>query len=264
MKGFAGFVAMALALGGVAPPPPVGAQVAAGSAPPVEVPLTFVDGRPTVPVVGADGTQLRFAVSSGNGTTVLTESLAAKHDAIARLTLGGLPVPMDGMATVPDASLGGSSGALDGIVGANMLRDFDVLLDGPGARLVLRPVGRAVAWPGVALSAPIPLRIFHGMVISLDVALNGRDYPATLDTGTPFVVANPSAGQALGLSGTGRVSASFGGTTVGDVPVRVEDHHVLRRWSPDGSPFVLVGGVIARDCAVSISWVHRELRVCAR
>jgi hypothetical protein len=259
-----GFVTAALTLTGSGLQTPVAAQVAAGSAPTIEVPLTFVDGRPTVPVVAADGIELRFAVSTGNGTTVLTESLATRREAIAKLTLGGLVVPLEGMATVPDAGLHGDSGAIDGIIGANMLRDYDVLLDAPGGRLVLRTVGRSVSWPGVALSEPIPLRIFHGLVISLDVTLDGIEYPATLDTGTPFVLLNPAAGGQLGIGGAGRVTVSLGEATIPDVPVRVEDHHILRRWAPDGSAFVLLGGAIARDCAVSISWVHREMRVCAR
>jgi hypothetical protein len=259
-----GFVTAALTLTGSGLHTPVTAQAAAGSAAPVEVPLTFVDGRPTVPVVAADGTELRFVVSTGNGTTVLTESLATRREAIAKLTLGGLVVPLDGMATVPDAGLRGDSGAIDGIIGANMLRDYDVLLDAPRDRLVLRPVGRSVSWPGVALSEPIPLRIFHGLVISLDVTLDDIDYPATLDTGTPFVLLNAAAGGQLGIGGAGRVTVSLGEAMIPDVPMRVEDHHILRRWAPDGSAFVLLGGAIARDCAVSISWVHREMRVCAR
>jgi hypothetical protein len=78
------------------------------------------------------------------------------------------------------------------------------------------------------------------------------------------VLANPAAGGRLGLRDAGPVTVSFGVASIPDVPARIEDHHILRRWAPDGSAFVLLGGAIARDCAVAIRWVHRELRVCAR
>lgn len=232
---------------------------------PVEVPLQVVDGRLVVPVVAADGSELRFALTTGSATTVLTESIAARLGE-GPLTLGGLPIPLEGAATIPDQNLGGGAGGtLDGMVAANMLRDFDILIDAPRGRLVLKTPGRAVSWEGVPLSEPVPLRVLHGIVLSLDVVVSGREYPAMLDIGTPWVVVNPTAGAELGIEGDAfDATLALGPATLESVPARVMDLEVFRRWSAETSGFVLVGAAIARDCAISLSWVHRELRVCAR
>ena len=148
------------------------------------------------------------------------------------------------------------------MVSSNMLNQYDVLLDVPGGKLTLKPVGASVTWDDVALSPPTPLRIFHGIVLSLDVALNGHRYPAALELGTPMVVANERAAEEAGVKDGGVGAVSVGGATVEGIPVRVMDLEVLRRFSPNGDPFVLVGAPLAYRCALAISWAHREIRTC--
>ena len=47
-------------------------------------------------------------------------------------------------------------------------------------------------------------------------------------------------------------------------PIEVSDHPVIGRFSPSGDGFVLVGTPPALDCAIAVSWIHRELRTCVR
>lgn len=230
---------------------------------PVEVPLRAHGGRIIVPVNTADGGKLDFILTTGSGVTVLTESTARRLGPGAALTLGGLPVPMDGAQTVPDASLRTAGRDLAGMIGPNMLNAFDILVDVPGGRLVLKPVGRAVTWDGVALSEPVRLRVYHGIVLGLDVEMNGKPYPAMLDLGTPGVLVNERVISEAGVTG-GRATLRLGGRTFRDVPTQATDHPVIQRFSPNGDGFVLVGTAVALDCAVSVSWVHRELRTCVR
>jgi hypothetical protein len=238
----------------------------------IEVPLRISDGRLVV-TVAIGGATADFIVSTGNGVTVLTDAFAASHGAGGDFRLGDIPLNMDGMATVPAEQLGAEAGVV-GIIGANSLNRFDVLLDVPGGRMLLRTPGRTVAWEGVELSDPIRLRIFHGMVISLDVELAGKPFPAALDTGTPVVVVNAGAGAQIGIESEGTASLLLGARsptraagptpTMERVPVRLLDLPILERFDPDGNGFVLVGAPIAWSCAVSISWIHSELRTCVR
>lgn len=240
---------------------PAAAQAPAGA--PVEVALRTHGGRLIVPVRSANGEDLEFIVSTGSTATVLTES-AAKRVGDAGLTLGGLTVPMDGSQTVPDGSLTTAGTRFDGMIGGNMLSAYDVLFDAPGGRLVLKPVGRAVEWKGESLSEPVRLRVYHGVILGLDVELGGAPYPAMLDLGTPALLVNAAVVKAGGVAGGKAGTLRLGSVTFRDLPAAESDHPVIQRFSPNGDGFVLVGAPIALECAVSVSWVHRELRTCVR
>lgn len=231
---------------------------------PVEVPLSAHGGRLVIPVAAPDGSTLDFIVTTGSSVTVLAESVATRLGSGVNLTLGGLPVPMEGVQSVPDASLRTEGRDFAGMIAGNMLSAFDVLLDLPRGRMILKPVGRAVAWEGVSLSQPVRLRVYHGVVLGLDVGVNGKTYPAMLELGTPDLRLNQGAMTDAAVTG-GKVRAlRLGAVTFADVPAQASDHPILGRFSPNGDPFLLVGAAIARDCAVSLSWVHRELRTCVR
>lgn len=253
-----GVLAALLLLAGAGP---LAAQAAAGG--PIEIPLRKQGGRLVVPVRTAGGAELSFVLSTGTAVTVLSESGARRAGKDAQLTLSGLPVPMTHSETVPDASLTVDGKVLDGMIGVNTLNRFDMLVDAPGGRLVLKPTGRSVSWEGLALSEPVRLRVLHGVVLSLDVELNGRPYPAMLDLGTNRVLANERAIAEAGVKG-GRARVRVGGVTIADAPVAVSDHPVIQRFSPNGDGFVLVGAPVALDCVIAVSWVHRELRTCVR
>jgi len=241
---------------------PAAAQMQDGA--PVEVPLRVEAGRLVVPVLTADGTELDFAISLGNVQTVFAESTAAMLGDGAELTLGGLPVPTDDIATVPDASLTNEGVALAGMISPNMLNQFDILVDVPGERLVLKPLGRSVEWEGMTMSDPVRLRIFHGMVLSLDIELNGMPYGAMLDLGTSKLIVNEGVRTAAGIAEQDVITLGVGSETFADMNVSVMDLDVLKRFDPDSNGFAIVGAPVAYDCAISISWIHQEMRTCVR
>ncbi len=230
----------------------------------IEIALTVEGGRLSVPVVGRDGTEYLFALTTGNPMTILAQSTADHVGGAGGLTMGGIPLATEGSVTLPDAQLESDGIPLAGMVGGSTLSAYDVLVDVPNGRLLLKTPGRAVAWEGVALSEPARLQIYHGVVIGLQVQLDGTDYRATLDLGTPSLIVNTPAGAQLGIEGEGMRTLTLGATTMDDMPVGVRDLEAFERWDPAGTGFALIGAPIAYDCAISISWLHSELRTCTR
>lgn len=229
---------------------------------PVEIPLSLHGNRMVVPATSEDGTSLRFLVSTGSAVTVLSESGAARIGG-GGTEMGGIPINMEGAVTVPDSDLTVDGVVMDGLVSNNTLYDFDVLFDVPGGRLVLKPFGRMVTWPGMALSEPVPLRVYHGVVLALDVKVNGSPYPAMLELGSPSLLANTAVLEETGI-GNGTADLTLGAVVLNGLPIERSDHPVIGRFSPNGDGFVLVGTPPALDCAMAVSWVHRELRTCVR
>ncbi|HSM03412.1 MAG TPA: hypothetical protein VK858_02275 [Longimicrobiales bacterium] len=246
---------------------PAGLPAQTAAPPVLEVPLHHHEGRLWVPVRGTDGTELRFLLSTGVPYTMFSETGARRQEAAGALTIGGLPgapVDLEGAQTLGDDALTHGGERFDGMLAPNTLSAFDVLLDAPGGRMLLRPVGPPVSWEGYELSRPVRLQVYHGVVIALQVAMGGTGVPAMLELGTPVVLGNPAVGDAGAIVDGRAPSLEIGGATWTDLPAEVRDHPSIRRFSPEGDPFVIVGGVIAVDCALSISWVRTELRTCVR
>ena len=142
-----------------------------------------------MPVEAPDGSELEFALSTGS-PTVFSESTAAHLGDPAALTMGGVPITTEGSGTLPDEDLTIDGMVIDGMIGPNTLNQFDVLVDVPGGRLVLKPIGRSVEWAGMTMSDPVRLQVFHGMLLQFDVEFNGREYGAMLDLGMGTLVVN--------------------------------------------------------------------------
>ncbi len=138
----------------------------------IEIPLRVEGGRLLVPVQGPGGAVYNFTLNLG--MTKLSESGATRiGDDLDGLTLGDAPVITEDIATVPDEELAVDGMVFDGVIGAQTLNSFDILIDVPGGRLVLKPIGRSVRWEGMALSNAVPLRVYHGLLLSVDVELEG-------------------------------------------------------------------------------------------
>jgi hypothetical protein len=230
----------------------------------VEVPLAEHGGRLVVPVSAADGTKLDFILTTGNAVTVLTQSTVDAWGAAPELTLAGKPVPVEQTHVLEDAGLETEGRRFAGMISPNMLSDFNVLIDLPNERLVLAPTGRSVDWGDVPLSDPVPLRVFHGVVLSMDVTMGDDRIPAMLELGTPRLLANQAVADAGHIGDGVASSLTLAGHTWTDLPGEVSDHPVIGRFSPNGTPFVLVGTPVTWDCAIAISWIHAELRTCAQ
>ncbi len=239
---------------------PVGARAQGSDV--IEVPLRVEDGRLIVPVEASDGSQLQFIVSTSY--TGLSQSGRARLAAEASLTLGGVEIHMDDMPPFPDEELTVSGKVMDGMVGSSTLNQFDVLIDAPQGRLLLKPIGRAVAWPGVALSQPTRVRVMHGLLIGLDVEFDGELYGATLELNRPAHVVNQAVKAQAGLDDDDVGTLRLGYATFADTPVQVRDLPLFAGWDPRGNGFVVVAAPIAFDCAIALSWVHMEIRTCVR
>lgn len=230
----------------------------------VEVPLMVENGRFFVPVHSADGTELRFMVSTGTPPTVYAASTVARLGESPQLKLGSVALNTENAATLPDSALTIDGKLIDGIVGLNTLSEYDVMFDAPGNRLVLKDVGRSVRWDGIPLSDPIRLRLFHGVIISMDADVNGQRYNATLDISSPRLLVNAPLQAKAQIDDEDAVTLTLGSTRFADVPVSVRDMEMFDRWDPTGNGFVVVGSPVALDCAITISWVHSEMRTCVR
>ena len=241
---------------------PVGAQSSTPAQ--IEVPLRVEGGRLVVPVTTADGETLDFLLTTGNPMTILTESTAARLGENPQLMLGEASVDTEDAYAIADASLVIDGTQFHGMVAASTLSRYDVLFDAPGGRLVLKDIGPRVTWPGVALSNPIGLRIFHGVAISLDITIDGHALGAMLDIGSSPVLVNAGAAATLGLDGEGTATVKVGDVTFPNTAVHTSDNPVFERWDPDGNGFAMIGASLAADCAIALSYVHQEMRVCAR
>lgn len=230
---------------------------------PIEVPLRVVDGRLMVTVDGQDGAEYDFVL--GLGMTFITETAAARMgDGASSLTLGGVPVDTEQATTVPDAELAGEETQPAGVLGGLTLNKFDVLIDAPNERLILKPIGRSVRWEGVSLSNPVGLMLFHDVLARVDVEVDGYVFGALLDLASADLAVNEPVRAAANLSGHRVGSFRMGYSGWSDLPVDVTDSPIFQGWDPQGDGFVIVGASVAYDCAIAISWAHSELRTCIR
>ena len=230
----------------------------------VEVPLRLEAGRLIVPVESVDGEVMDFMVTNGQGLTLLSQSLVDRLGPKPSLTLGGVQIPTEETVVVAEERFREDGVAFQGIVGANTLNQFDVLFDVPGGRLVLQDVAGRVEWPGVALSEPMPMQVYHGVALAMNALVNGTSYRASLDLGRKASFANQSLASAEQFESGGTVHIRIAGVDRADHPVEVRELDIFQRWSPDGSPFLLLGVPLMEDCVLSISWAHQEIRTCAQ
>jgi hypothetical protein len=223
----------------------------------IEVPLRVDGGR--LVVTAQDDTGARYDFVVGLGPMLLTTSGAERiGDLSGRLTLGGAPIDTEQVQTVPDGYLAGTTAV--GVIGGETLNGFDLLIDVPGGRLVLKPIGRSVRWDGVALSSPVRLQVFHDVLLRADVDFGGQVVGGLLDLAQPHLEVNEALAPAVEADAVKTFRMGYHGWS--DLPVRVTDSPTLRAWDRVGDGFVIVGAPVAYDCAIAISWVHAELRTC--
>lgn len=239
-----------------------GAQRERSSAP-VEIPLEVVEGRLIVDVTLPGGGTVPFVF--GLSYSTLTESGAARLGPdLGGATVGGLPVLLDQAETVSDDVLAMEGLVPGGVLGGLTFKDYDVLVDVPNGRLLVKPVGRSVSWEGVELSNPVGLTVYHDVLPRVDVGVGEGVYGGLLDLSAPWLEVNEPVATANGFAPEDRTDFRMGYGSFTGLPVRVGDSQILRGWDRDGSGFVVVGAPVAYDCAIAVSVYHLEMRTCLR
>lgn len=229
----------------------------AGQADPIELPLRIEDGRILVLAEHPHGGSYEFVL--GLGMNAITDVTAAELGrAASALDLGGIRVDLEGAQTVDASMLGGASG----VIGGEALHRYDILIDVPGGRLLLKPAGRAVRWDGVSLSSPVSTQVFHDALMRIDTEVDGKLVGGLMDFVNPKLSVNEPLRGALDDDGETMGLFRMGYGSWSDVPARVIESPVFGAWDPDGNGFVIIGSSVAHDCVFAVSWTHTEVRTC--
>ncbi len=260
MRGMIGVVAgalfaVALGFGGVA------AQRAEEVG--VEVPLRVEAGRIVVTAQNASGQDLDFVL--GAARNVLSEWGASQIGDSRDVTLGGLPMNFGTAQVVPADQVLMDGGILEGpfagILGGPALSEYDILIDVPNQRLLLKRPGRFVAWDGVSLSNPTRLQILHDALIRTEVEVNGEVFFAHVELTSASMIVSSVVRERASVTG-GEADFRLGYAAFPELPAEFIDLPQLRGWGGDDAGVVFVGAPVAMKCAIAISWVHAELRTC--
>ena len=114
------------------------------------------------------------------------------------------------------------------------------------------------------MSHPTKVRVLHGTLMSLKVEINGRVTNAMLDVAQPAILVNAPIIAELELEENDEATLRIGMTAQEDIPVRLSDHPLFNGWDPQGNGFLVVGAPAVMNCALSLSWVHQEIRTCRK
>ena len=132
----------------------------------------------------------------------ITGDLPAGELELRNLTIGGVEVPRRRVRVGPIEIVNALSGPLDGVLGADVLRSFDIDLDLPGRRMTLYE-GQSCAAASPAWAQPYA-RIAAGRSPSnrlfFSVQLDGRRISALFDSGAQFSVLSTRTALALGVN----------------------------------------------------------------
>ncbi|MGI9627057.1 MAG: hypothetical protein ACR2QM_09490 [Longimicrobiales bacterium] len=243
-----------------------GVGVAQTTAPDVEeVPLRLESGRLVITVSTASG-EADFVL--GAAESRLSESgIARLGGTVTEAMIGGMPISLQDAQVVADDALfldgGGSDLEVAGVIGGQSLMPYDVLIDVPAGRLVLKRPGRFVEWEGVPLSSAVPLQILHDFLIRTEVAVNGELFSAHMVLTTSSMLVSRVVRDRAGVS-DGPADFRMGYSAFPGRPARFLDLPELKGWGGDDVGVVFIGAPVTYDCALAISWRHAEMRTCPR
>lgn len=128
----------------------------------------------------------------------LSGGLARADASITGLSIGGAPVSLDRM---PVTTLSGKIG-VDGVLGLDVLRDYDLDIDGPQRLLTLYRV-RTCDHADPPWSEPVTSVSDTGTLMGwlrMPFEINGVTGIATLDTGASYTMIMPRMARRLGLT----------------------------------------------------------------
>ncbi len=271
-----------------------------------EVPIEVEDRWLVVPVEG-HGQAFRFIMDTGATTGAVSKSVARRlglepvaaaklsgasgqaraHVVSTRvLRLGAARAGEREKYVLDDEVLAdGDERRFDGIVGSDLLKYYDVLIDAPAGVLRVYRRGTTDSNSGgvVGPSQAVPFERVRRGIIRLEVEVNGSVVDAVLDSGSPALILNAAAAEAANLQvsehpvseqvrglGSEKVSTfearidsiRVGPTVLRSLPGEVADLPIFGRLGLDDRPAMLLGSPVLLRCAVLISWRDRTLRFC--
>lgn len=285
-----------------------------GSEPgPVTVRLNSVDGWLVVEVgFGEDGDTLRFIVDTGASASAVSShtverfalrrtgrveavgaSGSASLDMVALPTLriGEIEIRnlralvLDGATLTPYGGRLDGYAALDGVVGVDILRRFDVLFDAPSGRMVLFDPGDAPDDLDGRFSAPVAISSRSRPLLRHQVWVNGAPMTGVLDSGSRRIVLNGTAARLAGveaLAGSEERTApgvgtqettqqvitidrlQAGGLTLESVDGHLGDLPIFAALDLGSTPAVLLGAPALSGCPVFVSYSTSTVRYCRR
>jgi predicted aspartyl protease len=132
----------------------------------------------------------------------ITGDIPAGELELRNLTIGGIEVPLREVRVGPIDIVNALSGPLDGVLGADILRSFDIDLDLPERRMTLYQ-GQSCAAASPAWAQPyarIAARRSPSNRLFFPVQLDGSRISALFDSGAQFSVLSTRTALALGVN----------------------------------------------------------------
>jgi hypothetical protein len=177
----------------------------------------------------------------------------------------------------------GSGEPYDGVLGADVLGSFDLLISAPAGELVVYAPGTGAEPVNADLAPELPFVEARGHLISHKVPVNGIEATAFLDSGSRRLVLNGTVEHMAGIvadsgsqqtlsPGVGSRPTSIqtgtlrrltvGRTDFEDLPVDLANLPGFSTLGQSDRPAVLLGVPLLRRCPVFISYETRTLRYC--
>lgn len=271
----------------------------------VEVPMVNL-GWLVVPVYLSDEPiALRFILDTGASWTAVSAQTAARFSrgpsreitiqgasgpatallaTVPLLRVGEFSITDRDVIVLPDQELVSDGQAFDGILGADILSRFDVLIDAPRGSLWLYPHGAAPTGSAAAmLGEPLAIELLDGRLIRHRVEVNGAAVEALLDSGARRMLINRAGSGAAGIEvldntaqtaspGLGGEDFEFhigslgglvvGGTMFAGLRTLVGDLPVFSALGMQSAPTLIIGAPLLARCPVFIAYSARTIRYC--
>jgi len=215
------------------------------------------------------------------GASGLTQAVLAT---VPSLRIGEFSLDDRDVIVLPDQDLVSDDQAFDGILGADILSRFDVMIDAPNGSLWLYPHGQAPAdIADSALGNALPIDLLGGRLIRHRAEVNGAAVEALLDSGARRMLINRAGGGAAGIEvldttsttaspGLGNESFEFhsgslgalvvAGTSFAGLRTLVGDLPVLGALGMQAAPMLIIGAPLLARCPVFIAYRARTIRYC--
>jgi len=271
----------------------------------VEVPMVDL-GWLVVPVyLNDEPIALRFVLDTGASWSAISAQTAAKFApgasrkievqgasgpttallaTVPSLRVGEFTIDNRDVIVLPDEELVSDDHAFDGLLGADILRRFDLLVDAPSGSLWLYPPGAApTAAAAALLGTALPIELLAGSLIRHRVEVNGAAIEALLDSGARRMLINRVGSGAAGIAvrdgsaqtaspGLGGNNFEFhagslgalrvAGTSFPGLRTLIGDLPVFSALGIQDAPMLIIGAPLLARCPVFISYSARTIRYC--